>query len=151
MKARDLMTGDPVTITPDATIEHAAAVMQSRGVCMLPVVNTETGARLRGVITDRDIVDLCVAEGHTTGCRVRDHWTATGLEAVHFDDPLELVIVKMRTGNVRRAPVVDADDRVVGVVTRADLVRRGCRGDPALRARILEQLSDFSPVTRIAP
>lgn len=143
MHARDVMTPEPVTVTAETAIGHAADLMRTRSISLLPVVDGVAG-RLRGVITDRDIVDRCVASGHGSGCVVRDHCTTTGIEAVHVDDSIDSIIVKLATGNVRRAPVVDASDRVVGVITRADLVRRGGRGDPERRARILEQLSDVS-------
>jgi CBS domain-containing protein len=144
VKASDVMTRDPVVVTGDMTIGSAADLMRVRSISLLPVVDGQPGHRLRGVITDRDIMDRCVAAGHGAGCVVRDHWTATGLETVHPDDALEAIIVKLATGNVRRAPVIDASTRVVGVVTRADLVRRGGRGDPEARARILEQLADVT-------
>ena len=144
MIARDVMTPDPVTVTRDTSIGQAAELMRDRDISMLPVIDRDTGIWLHGVITDRDIVDRCVAQGHTSGCVVGDHWTAMGVETVHAEDSLDAIIVKLATGNVRRAPVVDTASRIVGIVTRADLVRRGGRDDPAARARILEQLSDVT-------
>jgi CBS domain-containing protein len=142
--ARDVMTADPLTVTRDTPIGQAAELMRDRDISMLPVVDRDTGIWLRGIITDRDIVDRCVAEGHRSGCVVGDHWTSMGVETVRPDDSLDAIIVKLATSNVRRAPVVDASNRIVGVITRADLVRRGSRGDPVVRARILEQLSDVT-------
>jgi len=62
MKARDLMTPHPETVTPEDVISRAAQIMRDRGIGSVPVVTDRDQNRLQGIITDRDIVLRHVAE-----------------------------------------------------------------------------------------
>jgi CBS domain-containing protein len=122
MKVRDVMTSGPATVTPETTIADAARLLERTGASLLPVVSDAAGARLLGVLSDRDIVERCLAESHGPGCLVRAHMTTGRLETVHADDDLGLVEKRMLAGNVRRLPVLDEQRRVVGIVSKSDLV-----------------------------
>src|SRR5438445_5961945 len=70
MDIKDVMTRNPHTVTPDATIQEAAQIMAREDVGIVPVVENNEHHRLVGVITDRDIAVRCVAEGRGADCRV---------------------------------------------------------------------------------
>ena len=72
MKIHEIMTRDPATVTPEATIREAAQIMLREEVGIVPVVEGAADNRLVGVITDRDIAIRCVAEGRDGSCKVRD-------------------------------------------------------------------------------
>jgi CBS domain-containing protein len=121
MKARDLMTENPECVTEGDTIEHAAQLMRKLNVGMVPVVDDASSRRLRGVLTDRDIVVRHVAAGHDTKqCRVGDEMSRGPFQTVGPDDDDTIVMSRMMEAQVRRIPVVE-NDRVVGIIAQADL------------------------------
>ena len=99
-------------------------MMRERNVGMLPVIEDLLSRRLKGVLTDRDIVLRCVASGHGAGCLVRDHMTSRDLCSVQPDEPVSEAMLRMTQHRVRRLCVVSVDGRLVGVITLADLAAR---------------------------
>jgi CBS domain-containing protein len=120
MKARELMTSDPECVTREDSIQHAAQIMRDRDTGFVPVVDDHSTRRLTGVITDRDITVRAVAEGWTGG-RVGDAMSSGTLRTVHPDDSDKDVLRIMQDSQVRRIPVVDEGERLVGVIAQADI------------------------------
>ncbi|HVA57771.1 MAG: CBS domain-containing protein [Gemmatimonadaceae bacterium] len=141
MRARDLMTPTPTVITADDPIPKTAEVMRNLDVGMLPVVDDLVGRHLIGVITDRDIVVRCLADQSLIQCQVRNHMTTAPLAYVRETAELADIATKMERYQVRRVPVVDADMRVIGIVTQADLARRVGPENPALVEEVIERIS----------
>jgi len=123
MKARDIMTSDIEVVTPNDPVSRAAQLMRDADVGIIPVVDDPSNMRLRGVITDRDIAVRHVAERHQQECRVGDHMTDSGLDTVSPDTDIEQVASLMEREQVRRIPVVEDGDRLVGIIAQADLAR----------------------------
>lgn len=142
MNARALMTPEPSVISVNDTITSAARLMRTLRVGMLPVVDDTHHRHLLGVVTDRDIVVRCVAEGHHLDCRVEDHMTRDPLLTVYADSDLRLIADRMEQHQVRRLPVIDSRRRVIGIVTQADLARRVGPEDPELVEEVLERISN---------
>jgi len=118
MKIRDVMTRDVELIGPESTIQHAASRMAEADIGLLPVGE---GDRLIGMVTDRDIAIRGVANGkNPTKTKVRDVMTEKVLYCFE-DDEAELAAESMSELQIRRMPVVDADKRLIGVVSLADL------------------------------
>jgi len=125
MKANDIMTPQPVTVTPDTPIDEAARLMKDQNVGMLPVVEAEGSKQLVGVITDRDIAVRHVAEGHASSdCAVREAMTAH-VSTCTPDTDLSEVMDVMGREQVRRIPIVDERGSLVGIVAQADIVLEG--------------------------
>jgi CBS domain-containing protein len=141
MLTRELMTGAPAVVTADETISAAAALMRTRGVGMLPVVDDLAHRRLVGVITDRDIVVRHVALGHGASAKVHEHMTRDPLVTVRPMTPLHAVAEAMTRHQVRRLPVVDDRGTVVGIVAQADLALDVGPHDALLVERVLEGIS----------
>ncbi len=141
MLARELMTGYPAVVTGDDSLRTAADEMRTHNVGLLPVVADTHTRRLIGVITDRDIVIRGVAHGHGAGAKVRDHMTAGPLHTVDADDSADEIATVMRRHQVRRLPVVDAKDSVIGIVAQADLALTIGPQDPLLVERTIESIS----------
>jgi CBS domain-containing protein len=116
---RDLLTREPVTATPDATVAAAAAKMSHAGVSSI-LVTDEAG--VRGIVTDRDLRDRVLAVGLDPGHPVREVMTAPTLtlraDALAFEALLEMV-----SRNIHHLPVVDDQGSALGMVTTTDLVR----------------------------
>ena len=123
MKARDIMTANPRTVTPDDSISRAAEIMRDTDVGIVPVVEDSGSMRLAGVVTDRDIAIRIVAEGRDSQVNVREIMSS-GLATVRPDDDVERVTELMKSEQVRRIPVCEGD-RLVGIIAQADVAREG--------------------------
>ena len=120
-RAGDVMTGDVCTIHFSDSVENAARAMVRRDCGALPVVND--GGRLIGMITDRDIVTRIVARGLDPRRARVDECMSDQVFACYEEDLIESCMWLMSRHQVRRIPVVDERDRVVGIVSQADLAR----------------------------
>ncbi|MGE3771229.1 MAG: CBS domain-containing protein [Bdellovibrionales bacterium] len=117
---KDLMQANPVIVSPDATLQEAAAQMRSIDCGCLPV---GTRDRVEGVITDRDIVLRAVASGtDPAAARVRDHMTPNVCFCSESDTP-EHAAELMRDNGVSRLLVQDAAGRVCGILTFGRILR----------------------------
>ncbi len=117
MKAADVMTRDVKVVEPDASIRHAAKLMDDLDVGVIPVCN---GRRLVGMITDRDMAVRALAAGLGPDTRVGE--VMTDQVAWCFDDDtVEDVESKMRGLQVRRIPIVDRDKNLIGIIALGDL------------------------------
>jgi len=119
-KVREVMTDTPRCITPETPVLEAARLMKSEDVGSLPILD---GERLTGIVTDRDIVLQAVAEGKDPrGMPVREV-ASRDLVTVGQDEDLSEALKRMASNQLRRIPVVDEDDRLVGIVAQADVAR----------------------------
>jgi CBS domain-containing protein len=125
-KVKDVMHRGVETVRPDDTVNHAAVKMDAFELGSLPVCD---GNRLVGVITDRDITVRTVAAGRDPNrTTVRETMTADDLVWVMAEQDVDDAVDLMRRHEVRRLPVLDADQRLVGIVALADIARHGNRG-----------------------
>lgn len=144
MRASELMTPDPITVSADTSISDAARELREHDIGILPVVENMQSKRLVGVITDRDIVVRCSAEGHSPDdCTVGQHMTRE-VRSARAGDDLALVMGLMREAQVRRIPVTDQSQRIIGVIAQADLAVDAVREDAASRLDIAYTLERVS-------
>lgn len=123
LRAVDIMTENPECVTPESTLADAAMKMRDLNVGIIPVVDSETGRRLKGVVTDRDITIRAVAEGmDVRGTRVLEVMT-TEVESCNKNDTVGDILRVMEREQVRRVPITDREGRLVGIVAQADVVR----------------------------
>ena len=116
---RDLMTSNVETVGPDHTAKDAAAFMLSADTGSIPVCEND---KVIGMITDRDIAVRGVAAGKGPDCSVRDLMSSDVVCARDSDDA-QSVAQQMSEAQVRRLPVLDANDKLVGMVSLGDLSR----------------------------
>ena len=141
MKAREIMTKDPRTVTPDTGLQEVARLMQSEDVGIIPVVEAG-GNNLLGVVTDRDIALRVVAEGKdATTTKVSDVMSK-GVTTCKQDDSVDDVMELMGKEQLRRVPIVDERGALVGIVAQADVVREAKSDKKA--ERTVEQISEPS-------
>ena len=120
MKVSELMAKHVEFVDPYATVQEAASMMGELDVGALPIGTAED---LKGVITDRDILYRVVAEGKDPR-RVQVMQVATKtMFSCKPEDPVKTAMDLMASQNVRRLPVVDDANRVVGWITLSDLSR----------------------------
>jgi CBS domain-containing protein len=117
-KVHEVMTERPRCVSPETPVSEAARLMESEDVGSLPILD---GDQLAGVVTDRDIVVRAVAkEKDPKGMPVRDVATRD-VVTIRADEDLSEALKLMASHQVRRLPVVDDDNRLVGVVAQADV------------------------------
>ncbi|WP_113702789.1 CBS domain-containing protein [Nonomuraea lactucae] len=117
--ARDVMHPGAECLTAHETLDRAAQMMRDLDVGAMPVCDADD--RVMGIITDRDLVVRCVAEGLDPS-RIRAGDLVAGLVAVTPDTPIEEALSRMERHRIKRLAVVEGD-RIVGMISEADLAR----------------------------
>jgi CBS domain-containing protein len=116
--AREIMTGGVQCIQEDESILEAAQKMQQLGVGALPICGNDN--RLKGMITDRDIVVKVLAAGKDPASTTAGDLAEGKPVTIGADDSLKELVRTMAQQEVKRLPVIDGQT-LVGVVSEADL------------------------------
>ena len=116
MKVRDVMSSDVQVARPGDTLQEVATRMASGDFGFMPVAD---GDRLIGTITDRDIAVRAVAGGAACTSPVVEYLSRDP-QTARADDDLKTVLDSMGSKQIRRLPVLDKDERLVGVVSLGD-------------------------------
>lgn len=151
MRIEEVMTRDPITVTPSTSLKEAASLLLEHRISGLPVVEERC---LVGVLSESDIVaketsgytngELAVAKaqhlrderGATTVAEAMTRSVVTIEPWVSIWAAADAMVVR----DVNRLPVVDSTGALVGIVTRDDLVRAFARSDSAIERDIREHL-----------
>ena len=140
MQVVDLMTTDVITVSTETGIRDAARLMFRNRVSGLPV--TSSDGALIGIITEADFLRLEVERqegatdlGETVGAVMSPGVVTTGPETEVYD------AAKMMTfQDIKRLPVVDEESRLLGIISRADIVSVFTRPDDVIEDEIREDL-----------
>lgn len=143
MRARDIMTSPAITVKPEVPVRGAAALLVSHGFTALPVVDDDK--RLIGIVTEADLLRNGYSDEAGVS-RVGDVMTAP-VVAMEGDAPTTVLARAMVADRVRCLPIVDGS-KVIGVVTRRDLVRALARTDKAITSEVQHVLDLYSGRTR---
>jgi CBS domain-containing protein len=136
--ARNIMTDNPAVVTPETSSQDAARMMQDNDCGSLPVVESRNSMKLVGMVTDRDLALRVLGRGQDASTPVREAMTKN-ISSVKADDDLNAIERVMSGQQVRRVPVVDGQDRVIGIVAQADLARE--LGNSPEVGRVVEKIS----------
>lgn len=118
--ARQIMTPNPECVRASDTVLDAARRMAQLGVGALPICGEDN--RLKGMITDRDVVVKVLAEGKDPRAVHCDELAQGEAVTVGADDEAAEILATMTAHQVRRLPVIDGHD-LVGIVAQADVAR----------------------------
>lgn len=133
----DVMTRDVRTMTPDDSVVEAAKCMDELNVGVIPVCD---GDRLVGMVTDRDIVVRGVAQqGELRSMKLADVMSSH-VRCARQDDDVDRVLGEMAEAQIRRMPVVDGEQRLVGIVSLGDIAAK----NPEDEADVGMSLGDIS-------
>ena len=155
MKIKDLMTTDVVTIGPEASLKDVARVLAERKISGLPVVDAER--RVLGIVSEADILykekgseekggffGWLLLEGVEAeaklAARTAGEAMTTPVISIGPEKPVAEAAAKMIEYGVNRLPVVDEQGKLVGLVSRADLVRAFTRTDAEIMREIREDV-----------
>lgn len=117
LKAADIMVANVVVLAPDKKIAHAKEMMKIKKISGLPVVDEKR--RLIGIISLADIINAL--EFNRINEPIRQ-WMTQSVVAVHLDEPLAAIVTKFEQYRFGRLPVVDAENRVRGIITQKDIL-----------------------------
>ena len=124
MQVSEIMTKNPVCCTPDTPLLDVAQTMCERNVGELPVVDSDSGLKPVGVITDRDIVCRALAKGRNPLEQIARDCMTRSVVSVTPQTSLEDCCQVLEDRLIRRVVVVDENGRVCGIVSLADIARK---------------------------
>ena len=138
-KARDIMTPSPECIGENDSVLDAAKMLTKLDVGAMPICGEDN--RLKGMLTDRDIVVKVLAEGRDPSSTRAGELGEGKPVTIGADDSISLAIKTMVDHKVRRLPVIDGHD-LVGIVSQADIAKNAEEDDVG---RLVELISDAPP------
>lgn len=133
-KVSEIMSANVCSVQSSDSIETVAKVMADQDMGFVPVVE---GQKLVGAVTDRDIVVRGLAKGCNPSASIQDIMTG-GIKCAQQDDDFASAIKTMSEAQLRRLPVVDGENNLVGVVSLADAAREK---DPAVAGAALGEVT----------
>jgi CBS domain-containing protein len=144
MKASELMTRNPKTCEPNHDLSCAIRIMKEEDTGIVPVTKGNGEARVAGVVTDRDIaLVLGERDARPSEVEVGDVMNSR-VVSVAPDADVHEVTRKMQESQVRRILVVE-DNRLVGIISTADLARASARKEGRLGEEVetvMEKVSE---------
>ncbi|HXZ01226.1 MAG TPA: CBS domain-containing protein [Stellaceae bacterium] len=141
MKVHEVMSRDVETVRPTQSIKDVAQRMDRQGIGYFPVCDKRG---LIGIITDRDITCRLVADTQDpTVTKVRDIMSK-GVAYCFEDDDLSAAVQLMEQNRIRRIPVLDRNEHLVGILSLTDLARKAPH---RLTAALVEAVSRESPLS----
>lgn len=156
LKVEDVMSREVVTAAPETPFKELTGLLSKYGISGIPIVDKD--GTLVGIVTEADLlrseeerepkrrrfldwfVDrqwLAEADRMTADLRARDVMTDE-VVTVEPETPVRDAVVRLLRAGVKRLPVVDAEGRVVGIVSRKDLLQPFLRADEDIRAEIVD-------------
>jgi CBS domain-containing protein len=138
-KCSEVMTKDPVCCLPADSVAKAAELMKNGNMGSIPVIQNQQNQKLVGIVTDRDLALQVVAGAldakSTTVGTVMTHKVVT----CYADDDLQKALDAMAEHRLRRIPVVDMDNKIVGIIAQADVATRA--DQPEKTAEMVKEIS----------
>jgi CBS domain-containing protein len=137
---RDVMTPNPKCLSNSDSVLEAARIMRDQDTGVVPIVD---GNKIIGMITDRDIVVRAIADGKDiNNVRVNEIMTKS-VRTVKEDMPVNEVLSLMSSAEIRRVPVVNDRNELVGIVSIGDVASRTNQDGKVGQA--VEQISEAPP------
>ena len=134
---RDVMTPNPACVSAKDSIREVARIMAREDTGVVPVVD---GKKVIGMITDRDIVVRLVAEGKDpANAKVNEAMTKT-VRSVKEDSTINDALQMMSSAQIRRVPVVNNNNEIVGIVSMKDIATESRETSKVGKA--VEQISE---------
>jgi CBS domain-containing protein len=139
-RVRDVMTANPATVSEKDSIRDVARIMAREDTGVVPVVD---GKKVIGLITDRDIVVRLVAEGKDlANSRVKEVMSKS-VRSVKEDTPVSEVLNLMSNEKIRRVPVVNQNNELVGILSIGDIASRD--RETGKVGKTIEEISEGRP------
>lgn len=119
MKCKDLMTKHVKTCTPECTAKQAAQIMQDWNCGVVPIINKND--EIQGIVTDRDIaLYTALKNKKAENVYVKEFMTKNVFTCRH-DQDIDTAISVMKSNKVRRLPIVNQQNQLVGLISLGDI------------------------------
>ncbi len=123
-KCKDVMTQDPVCCLPTDTVSKAAQLMKDENVGSIPVIEDVQTMKLIGIVTDRDLALQVVAPKRDASTTLVEDVMTYEVITCRAGDDVQKAVDAMAQHQLRRMPVIDSDQRIVGIISQADVATR---------------------------
>ena len=123
-KCSELMTKNPVCCLPNSMVAEVAQLMKRENIGPIPVIENEQSRKLVGIVTDRDLALKIVAEGRDAKSTKVEAVMTRQVVTCRADDDLQKALDAMSEHQLRRIPVVDNENRILGIIAQADVATR---------------------------
>jgi CBS domain-containing protein len=120
-KCNEVMTKNPICCLPNDLVPQVANLMKSQHVGSIPVIENEETKKLVGIVTDRDLALMIVAEGLDAKTTKVETVMTRKVVTCHGEDDLQKAVDAMSENQLRRIPIVDDDNKVLGIIAQADV------------------------------
>ena len=138
-KCSEVMTKTPTCCLPNDLVSKVAQLMKSKDIGPVPIVENEQTRKLVGVVTDRDLAMKIVAEGRDPKSTKAEEVMTRKVVTCHAEDDLQKALDMMSEHKLRRIPVVDHINGIVGIIAQADVATR--MGQPEKTAALVRGIS----------
>jgi CBS domain-containing protein len=123
-KCSDVMTKNPVYSLPNDGVAKVARLMKSKDIGAVPIVENKQTKKLVGMVTDRDLALKIVAKGRDPKSATAEEVMTKKVVTCQADDKLQKALDAMSEHQLRRIPVVDKNQGIVGIIAQADVATR---------------------------
>ena len=123
-KCNEVMTKNPVCCLPNDILSKVAEVMKRKDVGGVPIIENEQTRKLVGIVTDRDLALKIVAEGRDPKSTNAEAVMTRNVVTCRSEDDLQKALDAMSEHKLRRIPVVDNNNAIVGIIAQADVATR---------------------------
>lgn len=138
-KCKEVMTKNPVCCLPDDMVAKVAKLMQSGNIGSIPVIENEQTQKLVGIVTDRDLALKIVAKGHDAKSTKVEVMMTRQIVTCRAEDDLQKALDTMAEHQLRRIPIVDNNNKIVGIIAQADVATRV--NQPEKTAAMVKEIS----------
>jgi CBS domain-containing protein len=138
-KCNEVMTKNPVCCLPNDMVAKVAQLMKSKDIGPVPIIENEQTKKLVGIVTDRDLALKIVAEGRDAKSTKAEEVMTRKVVTCRGEDDVQKALDAMSEHQLRRIPVVDNDNRIVGIIAQADVATRV--DQPAKTAEVVKDIS----------
>jgi len=138
-KCNEVMTKNPVCCLPNDMVAKVAQLMKRKDIGPVPIIENEQTKKLVGIVTDRDLALKIVAEGRDAKSTKAEEVMTRKVVTCRGEDDVQKALDAMSEHQLRRIPVVDNDNRIVGIIAQADVATRV--DQPAKTAEVVKDIS----------
>jgi CBS domain-containing protein len=141
-KCEEVMTKNPVCCLPSDNVANVAAMMKRENIGPIPVIENEQTRKLVGIVTDRDLAMKVVAEGRDAKSTKVESVMTHKVVTCRAEDDLQKALDTMSEHQLRRIPIVDTNNKILGIISQADVATRV--NQPDKTAEMVKEISQSS-------
>ena len=138
-KCNEVMTKNPVCCLPNDMVAKVAKSMKHKNVGSIPVIDNEKTRKLVGIVTDRDLALKIVAKELDAKSTKVEAVMTRKVVTCSAEDDLQKALDAMSEHQLRRIPIVDQDNKILGIIAQADVATRVDR--PKKTAAMVKEIS----------